>query len=830
MHTSIATRFVLAFLVAVCGLAGTVGFVWWSMGSVQSLLEDYSDKSEDLALLHSLQSDFGRAQRAATQDLTRHNDRLRNLVRIQFRSLIREFDTLDEVFADRDDLETYSTSLADMVSGYFEAFERAFGIQDALRETGREADRLFQSAEAQLLTLLRDPNFQSTPEREALLYDVRDAFHIARRSARESNFHMNGALLGTIRIRVTATYGIANQFTPLIEDTTSSGRLMVFIGLLSDTDDALRQLELLDADMRRLERITLDREGPRIYNAFELLTSNIANQQDLIGEQSRTNAATARRHTTIIAGLVTLALIALTLANMISVLRPLRQLKDATDNIVAERSAGALPIWRRDELGIIARSVAKIEERGASARRIRDALDSSDMLLLVARSTDDITYVSGPLQDLLRRTDLCGNPLVSLAEHDEELSDALAEGRDCQRTILLDGRHYEASLRVNTEDGLGGGYVMQIVDRTAPRLLQQDIQTMVSSVLEGDFTKRIEVRGQTGSLAQIGHDVNRLSDTFRQGFSEVGAALAALAQGDLTRRMEGHHEGTFASLQRDLNDSLSRLAELVGDIALTGEALAHHSSEVSDDADDLSRHAEAQAASLTQCSGKMTEMTAAISSTSDNANALRGQSSRTSAEASEAARIARGARSAMDQAESASGRVREIVALINAISFRTKLLALNAAVEAARAGSAGRGFAVVASEVRSLADQTADAAREISTLIATSVTHVEEGSARVIETEDRLTQIVEAVHRMNDAIIAISEMSGEQADSISELSRAINDMESATQQQATLADDGAQRAGSLKHGAARLQALIAEFTVRPAEPDLLLLPPPRRSA
>ncbi|MGF1660137.1 MAG: methyl-accepting chemotaxis protein, partial [Rubrimonas sp.] len=242
------------------------------------------------------------------------------------------------------------------------------------------------------------------------------------------------------------------------------------------------------------------------------------------------------------------------------------------------------------------------------------------------------------------------------------------------------------------------------------------------------------------------------------------------------------------------------------------DAMRERTAAIAESAETLSGRAENQAASLEEVAATMEQMSATVRTNAENALSARDLSSDAHTRADRGGAIVAKAVTAMGEISTGSAKIADIVSVIDGFAFQTNLLALNAAVEAARAGEAGKGFAVVASEVRMLAQRSAEAARDIKTLIDASAHQVEGGVKLVEETGKALTEIVEAISKVSDTIAEISEASREQSSGVEEITSAITSMDEITQQNSAMADQSAAAARSLAEQAQALERLMAFFS------------------
>ncbi|WP_112996831.1 methyl-accepting chemotaxis protein [Hyphomicrobiales bacterium] len=341
--------------------------------------------------------------------------------------------------------------------------------------------------------------------------------------------------------------------------------------------------------------------------------------------------------------------------------------------------------------------------------------------------------------------------------------------------------------------------------------LQSNISVVVASAVAGDFTGRITKDYENDDLNRFASSVNELVSSVDQTVNEVRRVIAALADADLTQTMRGEFHGAFAELQTNVNQTMVTLRSTMQNVRTAASTINDNSAELSSAANDLSKRTEQQAAALEETAAALDEITSTVRTASERANEAHEMVRATKDSAGRSGAIVRSAVDAMGRIEDSSNRINQIISVIDEIAFQTNLLALNAGVEAARAGEAGRGFAVVAQEVRELAQRSANAAKEIKTLIHSSASEVENGVALVRSTGEALLEIETLVNNVSGHVNTIATAAREQATALQEINTSVNHMDQMTQQNAAMVEETTAASGTLAEESRQLRTMLAKF-------------------
>ncbi|MET3893052.1 methyl-accepting chemotaxis protein [Bosea sp. OAE506] len=354
----------------------------------------------------------------------------------------------------------------------------------------------------------------------------------------------------------------------------------------------------------------------------------------------------------------------------------------------------------------------------------------------------------------------------------------------------------------------GGDDSEQLADSLASlsKVVLLDIELAVSVYFEAAEKARLEAEAKQ---AEVAAEAIRTSQ--QEVVSLFGDAFDRLAGGDLGVRIDRTVPPLFEGMKENFNHTVETLARTMTTIKAASSEAQAKSADIKSGAHDLSSRTEQQASALEETAATSEEMAASVKASAQAAKQAADLAARAMSSARSGGEIATQAVEAMGLIEEASHKISDIIRVIDDIAFQTNLLALNAAVEAARAGEAGRGFAVVASEVRTLAQRSGEAAKDIAALIASSNVQVQQGVSLVRRAGDALTQIVADSGAVSDTIVEISAATAQQATGVDEMSQAVAQLDQMTQQNALLAEQSASSAGSLFAKIGELNELVAAF-------------------
>jgi methyl-accepting chemotaxis protein len=389
---------------------------------------------------------------------------------------------------------------------------------------------------------------------------------------------------------------------------------------------------------------------------------------------------------------------------------------------------------------------------------------------------------------------------------------------------------YHGDFSARMPDSIKGEFREKVDQAVAAlKLTIDDVNGVMNYMSEGKFQHRIQSEAR-GDLLQLKQTVNQSMDALESAIKEITEVNVAMSQGDLTHLIHGDYHGELRLLKEAVNSSIMRLEGIVSVAVEATRVVEGASAEVSHGSHDLSDRVQRQAAAIEQTSATMDEMNSTIQHNTQNANQAAELASNVQTQIVQGSQVMTQTIEAMAEIQKSSHKIADIVTLIDSIAFQTNLLALNAAVEAARAGDHGRGFAVVAGEVRSLAQKSADAARDIKALIEESVTRIDQGTKLAGESGQVLNGITDSIHQVTDMVNQIAKASNEQAAGIHQVHGAINNIDQMTQQNAALVEETTAASESMSEQAKNLAQEMAFFKTHGTAAQAQKMLAPKRPA
>ncbi|CTQ52056.1 Serine chemoreceptor protein [Roseibium album] len=503
------------------------------------------------------------------------------------------------------------------------------------------------------------------------------------------------------------------------------------------------------------------------------------------------------------------------------------------------------------EIGQMANSLERLrnelQKADQSARenlRIRVALDGCTTNVMVADNDFNIVYLNDSVTEMMQEAEADLRKELSAFDSKKLLGaniDVFHKNPAHQRgmlerlsstyktSITVGGRIFDLIANpVLDEEGNRLGSIVEWNDATLERAVEDEVDTMVNAAVNGNFAERIPLEGKHGFMRNLAEAMNRLCETTGKALDDVGANLGSLAEGDLNTRVTNSYAGSFDDLKNKLNDTAGRLGEIVTEVVVSANEVRSASAEITTGTNDLSQRTEQQASNLEETAASMEEMASTIKQNADNAQQANQLAVSARTVASDGGEVVGKAVTAMSEIEASSQKISDITGVIDEIAFQTNLLALNAAVEAARAGDAGKGFAVVASEVRSLAQRSSEAAKDIKSLIVESGSQVKDGVTLVNDAGKSLTEIVDSVKRVTDIVSEIAAASTEQSTGVEEINKAISQMDEMTQQNSALVQENAAACRLLQDQAGNMHERMSFFEVDSATSGAAASPKPKR--
>lgn len=465
------------------------------------------------------------------------------------------------------------------------------------------------------------------------------------------------------------------------------------------------------------------------------------------------------------------------------------------------------------------------KEKLHSSLRMQASLENASAQIMVVNPDGTIRYLNKALLEFLEKSEsriLEDKPQFSCKNLiGRTVSDVFDQ--DTEFDNLTDKKHFETGFcgltldvmvtPVITEDNHKVGTVIEIKDMTQQRVIEYNLKSTLDMASQGHTDLELKTEGLEGFLLDISVNVNELVASLNEIIEEMVSVMTNLAKGDIRSRLEKDLQGSLAAMKGATNVSLDNLSGIIMYLKQASASVDKAAKESSQASMDLSGRTQQAAATLEEINATMKNINHAQNENATELNKVSNLADSAVNENTQAKQAIQSTVDAIEEIKDTSEKIANIIGMIDSIAFQTNLLALNAAVEAARAGEHGRGFAVVAGEVRTLAQKSADAAKDIKGLIDESVEKVQLGVSKVQDTSDAFEKVNEGVVSMSSSLQGVLTSIQDQQQSVVEVTQAIDNLDANIQNNAALVERTSAAAEALKDQAVLLNNETSKFSI-----------------
>jgi len=521
-----------------------------------------------------------------------------------------------------------------------------------------------------------------------------------------------------------------------------------------------------------------------------------------------------------------------------SVVRPIVTISHAVGELAKGEDVSVPGIQRQDEIGILARAMDQVYQKGLEAARLKSALDSCKTMFLVADAESQIIHLNPALIGFIEVHDQAFAAVIPEAGPSALRSSHLSVFADALDLTLVDEALDPASSgglvqcgdrrlqidcsSVRNDKNEDIGFVIEWTDRTLEYQVREQIDDVLENAAEGQLGRRLELEGADAGYARLVEGVNALSDLLAGTVNEYSRVFLALSAGDLESRVEGTFKGAFRNLKDNVNTTIDRLDEVVRAIRKAASDVSGSVQDIRGQAVEIASRADEASLRIEETASALEEISSVVNSNADNCKHAAAAALLTDKNAKEGDEIVCSASDTMREIEQAFENVDGLVEIIEGIANKTRLISLNANVEAARAGEAGRGFSVVADEVKELSNQVTKASADVREILVECRQTVKSGVERSGEASSALQDIVRAAKDVDRQVESIETATNEQAIGVSEIANAMALIDAATQRTNDVAQQGATSAEHLESLSAGLIESVAFFSSEPHEDNKVL--------